>query len=468
MTTLTLAAAVILGGATAMAEDWPTYRHDNKRSAVSSEGLAVPLAPAWVYTSPTLPQPAWEGPAKWDAYSTQANLKSMRNFDPVYHVTSVGDAVYFGSSAEDAAICLDAATGAERWAYLTDGAVRVAPTWDAGKLYFGADDGHAYCVDAATGALVWRVRARADGDRLLPVNGKLVSTAPVRTGVLVQGGRAYFAGSLLPWDNTYLCAVDAATGALELPGTYRKDVETVAFQGALLASNENLYVLQGRSAPVYFSLDEGKRRGVAGGGGVFALLTEDDTLVAGSESPKSDAFSETEQRDKLATYEGANRMIVSQGVAYLQSGSELSAFERARYLDIQREINVLTPRKEALEKTLKELNYNVFKPEGKAAAAELNTVKAQIDEKMALLPGCFRWRAACPYPHDLILAGDLLFTGGDNAIAAYDTKDGSVRWTAEVEGKVHGLAAANGRLYVSTDLGKIYCFTAAPGAPPQA
>lgn len=451
----------------ARAEDWPTYRHDNQRSAVSNENLGTPMvAPRWIYSSPTPPQPAWEGPAKWDAYSTQANLKSMRNFDPVYYVTSVGDRVFFGSSAEDAAICLDAATGEERWAYLTDGAVRVAPAWDQGKVYFGSDDGYAYCVDATTGNLVWRVHAKGEADRLLPVNGKLVSTGPVRTGVLVQGGRAYFAGSLLPWDNTYLCAVDAATGAIDAPGAYRKPVETVAFQGALLASTKNLYVLQGRSAPVYFSLDEGKKRGVAGGGGVFALVTEDDTLVAAADSQKDDAFTETEQRDKLATYEGANRMIISKGVAYLQSGSELSAFERARYLAIERELNAMEPRMKELEKTLKSLNYNVFKPEGKAAAEELNGLKAQTEEKLALLPGCFRWRTACPFPHELILAGDLLYAGGNHSIAAFRTEDGGQAWTATVEGNVHGLAVANGRLFASTDLGKIYCFAlGSAGAP---
>jgi outer membrane protein assembly factor BamB len=59
----------------------------------------------------------------------------------------------------------------------------------------------------------------------------------------------------------------------------------------------------------------------------------------------------------------------------------------------------------------------------------------------------------------LILAGDMLFAGGDDLIAAYSISDGTRLWQASVAGKAHGLVVANGRLFVSTDKGKIYCFT---------
>ena len=49
----------------AAADDWPTYRHDNRRSAVSPEGLHQPLQEDWVYRAPRPPQTAWAGPARW-------------------------------------------------------------------------------------------------------------------------------------------------------------------------------------------------------------------------------------------------------------------------------------------------------------------------------------------------------------------------------------------------------------------
>ena len=43
----------------APAEDWPTYRHDNRRSGVTTERLATPLAEAWTHTARHAPAAAW-------------------------------------------------------------------------------------------------------------------------------------------------------------------------------------------------------------------------------------------------------------------------------------------------------------------------------------------------------------------------------------------------------------------------
>ena len=36
--------------------DWPTYRHDNRRSGVTTEQLQAQLKEAWTYKSPAPPQ----------------------------------------------------------------------------------------------------------------------------------------------------------------------------------------------------------------------------------------------------------------------------------------------------------------------------------------------------------------------------------------------------------------------------
>ena len=107
---LVIAGLFILGNgwSRAFSEDWPTYRHDNRRSGVTKERILLPLRQAWVYRSAGAPQTAWPGPAKWDSFANMKGLKSMRDFDPVFYITAVGDSVYFGSSAEDCAYCLDA------------------------------------------------------------------------------------------------------------------------------------------------------------------------------------------------------------------------------------------------------------------------------------------------------------------------------------------------------------------------
>ena len=46
-------------------------------------------------------------------------------------------------------------------------------------------------------------------------------------------------------------------------------------------------------------------------------------------------------------------------------------------------------------------------------------------------------------------------------MAAVDAITKKVLWQSQVDGVPYGLAAANGRLYVSTDRGTLYCFAAA-------
>ena len=187
----------VLAGAAALGSDWPTYRHDVRRSGHTADTLAAEaLREQWAWRSPQPPQPAWAGPAKWDAYKNLRGLRSMRNYDPVFHPIVAGGAVYFGSSVDDAVHCLDAKRGAERWVSHTDGPVRMAPAFVDGKLYFGSDDGRAYCIEARDGSPAW-AHDPTPGTRRVLNNGRLISFWPVRTGVLVDGGTAYFGAALL-------------------------------------------------------------------------------------------------------------------------------------------------------------------------------------------------------------------------------------------------------------------------------
>ncbi len=472
---IALCALLVLSAFSAetVADDWPTYQHDNRRSGATKEKLKFPLESSWTFKSSRPPQTAWEGPAKWDAYSTQSDLKSMRNFDPAFYVTAVGDLMYFGSSADDAAHCLNAITGETVWSYYTSAPVRVPPTIDNGKAYFGSDDGKAYCVDAKTGALIWEQKPSTD-DRFIPVNGKLISTYPVRTGVLVQDGIAYFGASLLPWRDSFLMAVSADSGHMDGPGLFKTVQKGLAMQGAFLASDDYVYVLQGRSAPIVFNRDEGKRRGVIGGeGGIYALLTEDNSFIAGAPSQKEDRFKETtesgESRDQMASYEGANRIVIDGGIAYLHAKGELSAFKRSEYLEIQAEIIAREPEAERLRREIKltkraldkDKENEALKTTLRDAVKAQKIIKDEIDSFIAKLPDCFMWRVECDNVHALIKAGNVLIAGGSDTVVAYDPKTGEQVWDAEVNGVAHGLTVARGQLYVSTDKGYIYCYTGA-------
>jgi len=117
-------------------ENWSTYRHDNRRSGVTSDTVLFPLDPLWVWKSPQPPRTAWSGPAKWDAYTGNRDLQSMRNFDPCFFVTADKDFVFFGSSSDDAAHALDAATGKEVWVNVAGAPVRLPPTIDGDRVLY--------------------------------------------------------------------------------------------------------------------------------------------------------------------------------------------------------------------------------------------------------------------------------------------------------------------------------------------
>ncbi len=386
------------------AEDWPTYRHDIRRSGVSGEKLDAPrLGIAWTFRSAHPPVQAWAGPAKWDAYARIRGLRAMRNYDPVFHTIVQGDDVYFGSSADDTLRRLDARSGEERWSFTTDGPIRIAPSTSDGKVYFGSDDGHAYCVDADSGALLWKVRPAPAARKILH-NGRLISFWPCRTGVLVDRGTAYFANGLLPWKESYLCAVDARTGSSKGEGRFVQTLQKVSLEGALLASPGRLFVPQGRVEPLVFARADGSKLGkLQGGGGCFVLLTEDAHVLHGPGNKTGwITDSDAKKLTKVAVFKNGNTLVVEGNVAYVSTDVSLAAVDRKARKPI--------------------------------------------------------WQVASKHPYDLILVGDTLFAGGEDSVAAYSSRDGSLLWSHAVEGKAYGLSAGAGRLFVSTDTGAIHAF----------
>ena len=273
---------IIACGATASGADWPAFRHNNRRTSATSEKIdASSLTKVWTHKPAHEPQPAWPGPARWDAYVKRPVISSMRNYDVVYHVIAIGDALYYGSSADDAVHCLDAKTGAERWRFTTGGPVRIPPAHSGARLFFGSDDGFAYCITADKGKLVWKF-SPTPGRRLVLNDGRLISRWPVRTGVMVRNGIATFGASLLPWKESYMCAVDAATGESKGKSRYVRKHPGLTLEGPLLAAGDLLIATQGRTGPFAFNLADGAARGrVPSTGGCFALLASDATLFVG-------------------------------------------------------------------------------------------------------------------------------------------------------------------------------------------
>lgn len=516
-----LAATALLLAAPLLAADWPTYRHDNERSGVTAEELRPPLKQCWVFEPRHTPRPAWGDPNPRPRGGWYRLREKRRvHFDDAFHVVAAGGALYFGSSADGTVCSLDATDGSLRWTALTGGPVRLAPTLSGDRLYVGSDDGHAYCLRASDGGEIWRVRAAPNARKLLG-NGAMVSLWPCRTGVLVADDTAYLGAGIFPAEGVYLYALRASDGQL----VWRNDTcgepptSKISPQGYLLASATTLFAPLGRTPPAAFDRKDGRLLYETWFGhriGGSNTLLAGDRLYTGTEEVMSIG---QKTRGRTAWFD-ARQLVIRGNMSYMTSDTEMVAVSRTDSYDkasvrrfemrdqrpaVEGELNSLRRQHADLEtklgndrKKLDELAKRLTAPAGEgggAQAAPLRAEHAALQETVArnaakltevgaalaqaeerwqameeewqgtetTMAGNAQWRLPCPCPESLILAGDVLFAGGDGQVVAVDAATGKELWTGQVEGKARGLAVSGGRLFVSTDRGLIYCF-AAPAA----
>lgn len=446
-----LGALAASSDAPARAGDWPTYRHDVARSGITTEKLPLPLSSAWVFKSPWAPRPAWGDPRP---ERTEGILELRRNhFDDVFEVVAANGALFFGSSADNKVYCRDAASGSFRWTVNTGGPVRLAPTIVGDRLYVGSDDGWVRCLKTADGSLVWKFHAAPDDRRVLG-HGKMISLWPVRTGVLVDRGAAYFGAGVFPAEGVFMYAVDADTGR----EIWRNDASGespqswVSPQGYLLASPTSLYAPMGRVSPAALDRATGKLKllpyfGKAVGG-TYALLA-DDGVYTGTEEMVA---YHGETRDRFATFAG-RKILITKDTAYLASDTELSALNRTTYPAASLKLYRLRTRLEQMR-----TDPNRRRPRGSKTPDDELQLSADIRAAEEDLATTVTWKTPCVCNESLILAGDVLFAGGQDQVIAVEARSGKNVWTGKVKGLAKGLAVADGRLIVSTDKGRIYSF----------
>ena len=235
------------------AEDWPMWRHDARRSAVSADSLPAQLRLQWTRRCPAL-KPAFRN----------TRLQFDRGYEPVV----LGSRMFVGSSANDSVMAVDTASGAEQWRFYTDGPVRLAPLAWRGKVYAGSDDGHLYCLDASDGSLRWRFRAVPSNRKLLG-NGRLTSVWPVRGGPVLADGTVYFAAGVWPSEGVFIYALEAETGSVvwvndrvgSLYGRQPHGAQALGGltpQGYLAVNGDELVVPCGAAMPARFDRASGK------------------------------------------------------------------------------------------------------------------------------------------------------------------------------------------------------------------
>ncbi len=220
--------------------DWPTYRHDSSRSAAT---------PAQVPSSAKI---LWQ----W-----KPDLKTS-----LTPSIAVGSRIYL--AGDDGRVsALDRRTGTLDWSHVTGGPILAAPTFWRGRILVGSGDGYVYCLDARDGKLIWRFRV-APVERRMMVYGKLCSTWPVNSGVVVHNHVAYAAAGIMFRDGTHVVALDANSGELKWhngstgrPLNARFELQAASAQGGLAVGAGRLWLASGNVvAPTSFDLQTGEAR----------------------------------------------------------------------------------------------------------------------------------------------------------------------------------------------------------------
>ncbi|HRR81316.1 MAG TPA: PQQ-binding-like beta-propeller repeat protein [Planctomycetota bacterium] len=442
--------------------DWPAWRGDAQRSGTTAEALPAELHLRWVRRLAP-PVPAWP---------REARLHFDASCEPVV----LGTTLFLASANHGTLAAYDTETGEQRWSFLANGPVRLAPVAWGGRVCFGSDDGWLYCLDAATGALRWKVRGAPDQrpERRHLGNGRLISYWPVRGGPVLADGVIYFGAGLWPMLGVFVAAVEAETGRVLWRNAEAQLIEKVridhnelfdtglAPQGHLAVAGDLLVVPNGRSMPAVLDRKTGKvlryvqgyRRGdcrlavvgnlaFVGRAGAVDLTTGREVGSRFGQAGK-DAPARFDPK-KFELFEGPIFDYIKQpGIsawAALTPGILYGAYQGAFYA------------------------YDLTRP----AVSEYETKLYGTHDARPWrwdLPELWKLETehakGKPVSDTLIKAGNRLYGhAGKTLLAVELPAEGGqpkVAWQHALDGTPSSLAAADGKLFVATKEGGLFCF----------
>jgi len=167
--------------------EWPTYRSDNARSGRSRTEVPVKLKEAW--------HVQFRGELTPPIVKYRSLIVSEKQTHTVH--------------------CLDAETGKKIWSYTAGGAVDSPPTVYKNRVIFGCKDGRVYCLNVIDGQLAWLFRGSPYEKKIVSF-GQLQSAWPVHGSVLVENDIVYFAAGISSFldGGLYLYGLDVVTGKI--------------------------------------------------------------------------------------------------------------------------------------------------------------------------------------------------------------------------------------------------------------
>jgi outer membrane protein assembly factor BamB len=190
---------------------WPCYRADLWRSASTATPVPANLKVLWTADLGDWPRGVL-------AQDWKENNPGVRG--PVTPPVAAGGLVLVAQGDRHRVVALDAKTGRMRWAFTADGRVDTPPTLAGGLCLLGTRSGTVYALRAKDGQLAWRLRVAPEDERIVAF-GQLESPWPAAGSVLVVGDTAYVAAGRHPlaYGGIRILALETATGAVKWVNT---------------------------------------------------------------------------------------------------------------------------------------------------------------------------------------------------------------------------------------------------------
>jgi len=422
----------------AAVDDWPCYRHDAWRSSATGSEVSAELRVLWSAKLGDWPS----GPIAEDW------RENPFVHGPVTAPVAAGGLVYVARSDAHEVVALDVQSGQRRWRYTANGRIDTPPTIHRGLCLFGTKSGWVYALRADDGRLVWRLRAAPHEQRIVAY-GQVESPWPVPGSVLAVDETVYFAAGRQPLaDGGILTfAADCANGQVRWVQRLNT-VPTTNFYGcsALEFDNFDLLNLEGESVAMsrwLFRRTSGEMTCQAAE--AFAVLKTDDLGVVVPRGCWTYA-------PRHQPRHGGDRSAVRPLAAY-RGQSLVSCLDDLRTLyrrdfDLQggETFDTTWITGWAASQNFSKREGDVYRSQRLAKNAKWSVPLFDTAQPTQTVAG-------------MVLAGNTVFlAGSQGGLTAVSVEDGRALSRVDVPPPARdGLAAASGRLLVTTCDGQVLC-----------
>ncbi len=423
--------------------DWPMWRYDAGRKGFAA--VSIPENPSLLWTR-QLEEPKRCWPFQFEDHFTSGNPDQIGklSFDISYEPVVGEGKLFVPSMVSDRLTAYSAQTGEELWRFYAGGPIRFAPVYDSGKVFFVSDDGYLYCLDTGSGKLRWKYKGSFT-DRMVLGNDRLISIWPARGGPVLQDGVIYFAAGVIPFEGTFIHAVNASTG---------DKIWTNSTSGSQWSLHQHggAYSFGGPSPQGYLAVS-GDRLIVPGG----------RTPPAVYNKHTGDFLFYNQSAGSVGKGAGGYRVFASDDW-YFNHGMLYAAPDGAQYGHVPGDI----------------ITHDAFIGKaGNMLIAHKSEVKqTEVEVADRLERGAIRkvyeveelWRVEMDDLDRIWFANGSHYAvsrnGGKTAsivAASENGSPGAILWEQELEDKIWSMFGGDGKLFAVTESGKIYCFGNSPG-----